>query len=47
MVVIAAFVIVSLELNKAKADEVTTITPQEFVETVVAVPGKSKRLCSE
>lgn len=45
MVVIAAFVIVSLELNKAKADEVTTITPQEFVETVVAVYlGKQKTL---
>jgi hypothetical protein len=36
-----AIFIISLELNKAKADE-TTITPQEFVETVVAVPGKAK-----
>ena len=42
LVLVFAFVLVSLELNKAKADEVTTITPQEFVETVVAVPGKAK-----
>lgn len=42
LVLVFAFVLVSLELNKAKADEVATITPQEFVETVVAVPGKAK-----
>jgi|TARA_A100001011_G_C14252107_1_gene818356 hypothetical protein len=39
MVVIAAFVLVSLELNKAKADE-ASITPKEFGEAIVAVPGK-------
>ena len=39
MVIVFAFVMVSLELNKAKADE-ASITPKEFGEAIVAVPGK-------
>tara|TARA_B100001057_G_scaffold87960_1_gene83965 strand:+ start:1863 stop:2198 length:336 start_codon:yes stop_codon:yes gene_type:complete len=38
MVVIFAFVLVSLELNKSRADE--SITPTEFKEAIVEVPGK-------
>ncbi len=40
VIIIFAFVLITLEMNRAKADEVTTITPKEFVETVVAVPGQ-------
>ena len=38
VVLIAAFILVSLELNKAKAEE--SITPTEFKDAIVAVPGK-------
>ena len=39
LVLVGAFILISLEMNKARADEVKT-TPKEFVENVVAVPGK-------
>ena len=39
VVLLAAFILVSLELNKAKADE-KSITPTEFKEAIVEVPGK-------
>lgn len=42
LLIIFALVLITLEMNKSKADEVTTISPKEFVETVVAVPGKAK-----
>ena len=39
VVLLAAFILVSLELNKAKAEE-KSITPTEFKDAIVAVPGK-------
>ena len=38
IVLVFAFILVSLELNKAKADD--SITPTEFKEAIVEVPGK-------
>ena len=38
LLLVGAFILISLEMNKARADEVKT-TPKEFVETIV-VPGK-------
>ena len=38
VLLVAAFILVSLELNKAKAEE--SITPKEFKDAIVAVPGK-------
>ena len=37
MVVFVAFILVSLELNKAKADE--AITPSEFKDAIVNIPS--------
>lgn len=39
LLLVGAFILISLEMSKARADEVST-TPKEFVESVVAVPGK-------
>ncbi len=39
LLLVGAFILISLEMSKARADEVKT-TPKEFVENVVAVPGK-------
>lgn len=40
LIIIFALVMINLQMNTSKADEVATITPKEFVETVVAVPGQ-------